>query len=110
LLKRPAAGRHLPDCCQGEYFFDAVVGYVDGFALRIGARATLHRSAGDRAYGVMMNLSPDATNELYADSSVVDYVPEPVTVALADGSKVEAVCYNLAVDKVAGTNKNYQAV
>jgi len=86
---------------------DAVVGYVHGFALRIGARATLERSAGARAYGVMMNLSPDATRELYADSSVADYVPEPVTVVLADGSKVEAVCYNLSVDKVAGTNKDY---
>jgi hypothetical protein len=85
----------------------AVVGFVDGFAIRIGERATLLRSAGARAYGVMMDISPDETRELYADSSVADYEPEPVTVELSDGSKVEATCYNLSVDKVAGTNKDY---
>ena len=85
----------------------ATVGYVDGFALRIGERATLLRSAGARSYGVIMNISPDEAKELYADSSVADYVPEPVTVELSDGSKVEAICYNLSVDKVTGTNKDY---
>lgn len=85
----------------------AEVGYVDGFALRIGERATLIRSAGARSYGVMMNISSDEANELYAESSVADYVPEPVTVELADGNKVEATCYNLPVDKVTGTNRVY---
>ena len=85
----------------------AEVGYVDGFALRIGERATLIRSAGARSYGVMMNISPDEANELYAESSVADYVPESVTVELADGNKVEATCYNLPVDKVTGTNRVY---
>ncbi len=85
----------------------ATVGYVDGFALRIGERATLLRSAGARSYGVIMNISPDEAKELYADSSVADYVPEPVTVELSDGSKVEAICYNLSVDKVTGTNNDY---
>ena len=85
----------------------AAVGHVDGFALRIGERATLLRSAGARSYGVMMDISPDEAKELYAESSVADYVSEPVTVELSDGSKVEAICYNLSVDKVTGTNKDY---
>ncbi len=85
----------------------AEVGFVDGFALRIGERATLIRSADTRSYGVMMNISPDQANELYAESSVADYVPESVTVELLNGSKVEASCYNLPVDKVTGTNKVY---
>ena len=85
----------------------AEVGFVDGFALRIGERATLIRSADSRSYGVMMNISSDQANELYAESSVADYVPESVTVELLNGSKVEASCYNLPVDKVTGTNKVY---
>ena len=86
---------------------NAEVGYVDGFTLRIGERATLVRSAGSRSYGVMMIISPDEANELYAESSVADYAPESVTVELEDGNKVEATCYNLPVDKVTGTNRVY---
>mgnify|MGYP001172900674 CR=1 FL=1 len=85
------------------------VGHVDGFALRIGERATLLHSAGARAYGVMMDISYDAVRELYAESGVADYEPEPVTVKLADGSEVEAVCYNLPEEKITGTNKDYAA-
>jgi len=83
------------------------VGFVDGLALRIGERATLIRAADTRSYGVMMNISSDQANELYAESSVADYVPESVTVELLNGSKVEASCYNLSVDKFTGANKVY---
>ena len=86
---------------------DAVVGYVDGFGLRIGERATLLRAAGTRAYGVMMEISSVEVKNLYSESSVADYVPEPVTVQLIDGSQVEACCYNLPGDKITGTNKAY---
>ena len=85
----------------------AEVGYVDDFALRIGERATLLSSAGARSYGVMMNITPDQAQELYSDKSVADYVPESVIVELLGGSKAEAKCYNLPVDKVTGTNKIY---
>lgn len=85
----------------------SAVGYVDGFALRIGERATLLRSAGARSYGVMMTISRDDVRKLYSDSSVADYVPEPVSVEFPDGSNAEAVCYNVTLDKVGGTNKDY---
>lgn len=85
----------------------AEVGYVDGFQLHIGERATLVRSTGARSYGVMMTVSPDAVKELYAESSVADYVPESVSVELTDGSKAEAACYNLPADKLTGTNAAY---
>ena len=42
-----------------------------------------------------------------AGHAPADYVPESVTVELADGNKVEATCYNLPVDKVTGTNRVY---
>ena len=86
---------------------NAEVGYIDGFRLRIGERATLVRSASARSYGVMMDISPDEAKELYAERSVADYVPEIVTVEFADGRKVKSTCYNLPVDKVTGTNKVY---
>ena len=59
------------------------------------------------AYGVMMAVSPNEVRELYAESSVADYVPASVTVELMDGSNAEASCYNLPSNKVTGTNKGY---
>jgi len=85
----------------------AVVGHVDGFSLRIGERATLLHNAGARTYGVIMEISPSEARELYAESSVVDYVAETVISELIDGSKVEASCYILPNNKVTGTNKIY---
>ncbi len=85
----------------------SVIGYVDGLALRIGERATLVHSNGARAHGVMMTISSGEVHALYAEPSVSDYVPEPVTVHVSDGRTVEAICYNLPITKVTGTNKDY---
>lgn len=82
-------------------------GFVNGYALRIGERATLVRHPGSRAYGAMMDISSHEATTLYADESVADYLPETVTVELMDGARVEATCYNLPGDKVTGTNKDY---
>ena len=86
---------------------DVGVGFVDGYALRIGRRATLIRQADSRAYGAVMDITPDEARHLYSDQSVADYVPEPVTVTLAEGGTVEAACYNLPPAKIAGTNAGY---
>ena len=83
------------------------VGFVDGYGLCIGERATLLRRPNDRAYGVVMDIAPNEATELYAEDSVADYLPEPVTVELVDGTQVEATCYNLPSAKIAGTNKDY---
>lgn len=82
-------------------------GFVDGYRLRIGERATLIRRANSRAYGVMMDIAPGEAAVLYAEDSVADYLPEPVIVELMDGRNVEATCYNLPIDKVTGANKEY---
>ncbi|MEO1243035.1 MAG: gamma-glutamylcyclotransferase family protein [Pseudomonadota bacterium] len=82
-------------------------GFVDGYALRIGERATLVRRPDNRAYGVMMDIASHEATTLYTDESVADYLPETVTVELMDGARVEATCYNLPGDKVTGTNKDY---
>ena len=83
------------------------LGFVDDFDLRIGERATLVRRNGCRAHGVVMEIETGAADELYSDSSVADYLPETVTVELTDGRNVDAICYNLPVDKVTGTNRDY---
>ena len=85
------------------------LGFVDGYGLRIGERATLVRRPDSRAYGAMMDIDPSDATTLYAEESVADYVPEPVLVELMDGTKIEASCYNLPGDKVTGTNKKYAA-
>ena len=85
----------------------ATKGFVDGFRLRIGQRATLLADSGGRAYGVMMDIAESEAKELYAEASVADYAPEPVTVELVDGAQAKATCYNLPVELVSGTNKEY---
>ena len=82
-------------------------GYVDGFELRIGERATLVRRAGRRAYGVVMDVASDDVGTLYAEASVADYSPEPVIVETKDGNRVDACCYNLPPDRVSGANRQY---
>lgn len=82
-------------------------GFVDGFSLRIGQRATLIRQSQGRAYGVVMNIPTAEAAELYAGDSVSDYLPEVVIAQLDTGDMVECTCYNLPVDKVTGANRAY---
>ena len=86
---------------------EANLGFVAGYELRIGERATLVRHPESRAYGVMMGITPSEATGLYAEDSVADYVPEPVTVELMDGRQIDATCYNLPGNKVSGTNHEY---
>lgn len=83
------------------------VGYIDGYGLRIGRRATLVPEAGKRAYGVLMTIRMEDLNALYSHESVVDYIPETVSVALPDGSYETAVCYTLPPGELQGTNPEY---
>lgn len=54
-----------------------------------------------------MTISPDEAKDLYAESSVADYVPEIVTVTFTKGGDGRATCYNLPVEKISGTNQVY---
>lgn len=83
------------------------LGFVDGYGLRIGERATMVRRPNDRTYGAVMDIAPNEATALYAEDSVADYLPEPVTVELMDGTEVEATCYNLPRASVTGTNQDY---
>jgi hypothetical protein len=68
---------------------------VPGFALRIGRRATLVPDPGSRVHGLLMQLSHDEVEQLYAEASVREYRPEAVIAELDDSSLVPALCFNL---------------
>jgi len=86
---------------------NATVGYVNGYSLRIGRRATLVPDDGNRAYGVLMSLRADDVKALYSAESVADYVAEVVSVVLPDGTVESAICYNLPERKLEGANSEY---
>ena len=88
---------------------ETTIGYVDGFNLHIGKRATLLREPKSRAYGVLMKITSEDAAALYSEPSVADYVAEPVVVILPGDVEVSAVCYNLPAAKLTGTNPAYAA-
>ena len=61
---------------------ETAVGFVDGFKLHIGERATLLANPGGRAYGVLMDITESEAADLYSEESVADYAPESVVVEL----------------------------
>lgn len=71
------------------------VASVEGFRLVLGRRATLVRSVGGVVYGVLFSLTRGEVGALYSEESVSAYRPEVVEARAADGSVVEAVCFNL---------------
>ena len=85
------------------------IGYVDGFGLHIGKRATLLPEANSRAYGVLMKMTSEDAAALYSEQSVADYVAEPVVVYLPGNTQASAVCYNLPAARLTGTNPEYAA-
>ena len=70
-------------------------GCVSGFALRIGQRATLVPDSKAQVYGVLMELTHDEIERVYAEASVREYRPEAVIAELDDGARVPALCFNL---------------
>jgi AIG2-like family len=69
--------------------------FVDGFALRLGQRATLVAAPDRRVYGMLMTLPHHEIDALYSESSVELYRPEPVLAHSSDGSSEPALCFNL---------------
>jgi hypothetical protein len=69
--------------------------YVDGFALRIGQRATLLPSSGARAYGMLYAVTHAELERLYTAPGLEHYRPEAVMARLFEGAPTPALCYNL---------------
>ena len=83
------------------------VGYLNGYSLEIGERATLFKSDNEFTYGTIMNITEEEISNLYSDASVTDYVPEKVMITTLDNENVEAVVYNLQLEKLKGKNSEY---
>lgn len=88
---------------------ESATGYVDGYRLHIGKRATLLREANSRTYGVLMTITSVEAEALYSEPSVADYVAESIVVSLPGNPQVSAVCYNLPAARVTGANPEYAA-
>jgi len=71
--------------------------YVEGFALRIGQRATLLPSAGTRVYGMLYALTHAELERLYTAPGLEHYRPEAVLALPLGGTPTPALCYNLRV-------------
>ena len=82
---------------KGAYPINIRRGSVPGWAVRIGQRATLVRQDGARSHGVLMDLTHDEIDRLYAEQSLTAYRPEPVLAETEDGSVVAALSFNLPV-------------
>lgn len=78
---------------------------LPGYSLRIGNRAAVVRDADKRVYGIVVALTHEEIERLYADASVRMYKPEPVLCELSDGDRIPALCFNL-VESPAGSDPN----
>ncbi|MGD8329212.1 MAG: gamma-glutamylcyclotransferase [Acidobacteriota bacterium] len=92
---------------KGVHVSGSKVAVLEGYKLRIGRRATLVRDMTARSFGVVGRVARQDVERLYAEESVADYVAEPVSVTLPDGTAEAAVCYNLPAEKLEGTNPEY---
>ncbi len=75
---------------------------ADGFALRIGARATLVRARGAQAWGMVYGLTPEELARLYGAPGLDAYQPEDIEVALENRAIIPARVYNLPEAPPAG--------
>lgn len=79
---------------------------VDGYALRIGERATLVREPGGRVHGLVIDLDLAEVRRLYALPGLGDYERIELTARLAEGECV-ADCYVLPPGLLTGSNSQY---
>lgn len=69
--------------------------YVDGYALRIGRRATLVPASEARVYGMVFALTHDELEKLYTAPGLEQYRPEAILAHSMEGESLPALCYNL---------------
>lgn len=93
---------------NGITFANPRIGYLNHYVLKIGERASLIPSQGERAYGIVITVDDQAIQTLYAEESVADYMPENVNVILESDETIPATCYNLPIELLKGSvNEQY---
>lgn len=80
---------------------------LSNYGLRIGERASLIASENEESYGIVMSISSADLENLYSDPSVADYVSENVTVKTDQNEMIDAICYNLPLHLMSGSNSSY---
>lgn len=80
---------------------------VEGYGLRIGARATLEASAGERAFGSIMDLGEEELNALYGEEGVADYEPRQLVAIDSQRNSLQVITYLLPMAKLSGRNREY---
>jgi hypothetical protein len=68
---------------------------ADGYALKIGKRATLVKAPGSLAWGMVYALTPDDLAKLYGGPGLEVYRPEQIEVTLENRAIIPARVYNL---------------
>jgi len=81
--------------------------YLEDYSLKIGQRASLIPTKGERAYGLVMSLEQEAVKKLYSEASVADYLPEEVHIITSENENIKASCYNLPLEALSGRNESY---
>jgi len=84
-----------------------IIGYVEGYGLRIGERATLVPSSGERTYGTVMQLTREEIATLYSGDGVEDYQPVRMTIVSMEGNHIPAKSYLLPASMLSGRNRDY---
>lgn len=82
---------------------------LDGYALRIGKRATLVRERGAVAWGMVYALTEAEFGKLYGAPGLEAYRPEQVEVTLENRAIISAQVYNLTRPPAPGENNTEYA-
>lgn len=80
---------------------------LDGYALVIGQRPTLEKSATKQVHGMLMSLADNDLRRLYSEPSVAEYVRARVSVKPAHDRPAPAICYILPAARSRGRNPEY---
>jgi hypothetical protein len=83
--------------------------YAEGYALRIGRRATLIPFAGQRAYGMVYALTEADLDRLYSGPGLEQYRPEPLLVQMHGGMTLPVLCYVCPRPQAGEANAEYAA-
>src|SRR3981081_3171905 len=69
------------------------VARLSGFDIHISPHAALSRSDQHSVYGILVNITHDALETMYATPGVGFFLPEAVLVETRDGKFLPALCY-----------------
>ena len=80
---------------------------LEGYAIKIGERATIVPSKDSNVWGFVIGLTKPELDTLYSDQSVSAYHPATIEIMLEDDRVASAQCYILPDDDMSETNRTY---